>query len=225
MGGYLSTYTALEMTCLLPNLWSTTDYSTKCLIILPTGKKYGEWVTFKYVEYLSRQNHSKHWVYDVNNSRHDPIGNDQVCNKKWCPTQKFTLIFSVAEANTVYSRTRGRKAIPDHQLEFRRRLVLGMLKKNLDNEGVSINSPIFCKKRYRGPGSRWTSLWVVLPTPECGIRGIMGGPKLRHNMWKLSVLPAKRGSEPIVNAIRKFLCEHNVLGSTILTAVTQTREL
>ena len=26
------------------------------------------------------------------------------------------------------------------------------LKKNLDNEGVSINYPIFRKKRYRGPG-------------------------------------------------------------------------
>ena len=34
----------------------------------------GEWVTFKYAKYISRQNHSNHWVDDVNNRRHDPIG-------------------------------------------------------------------------------------------------------------------------------------------------------
>ena len=44
-----------------------TDHSTY-------WKKNGERVTFKYVKYNSRHNHSKHWVDDVNNSRHDTIG-------------------------------------------------------------------------------------------------------------------------------------------------------
>ena len=41
MGEHLSTWTAPEMTGLLPNWWSPTYYSTKCPIIPPTGKKYG----------------------------------------------------------------------------------------------------------------------------------------------------------------------------------------
>ena len=40
-GGYLSTYTAPEMTGLLPNWWLPTEYSKKCLIIPPTGKIWG----------------------------------------------------------------------------------------------------------------------------------------------------------------------------------------
>ena len=36
-------------------------------------QKDGEWVTFKYANYLSRHNHSKHWVDDGNNRRHDTI--------------------------------------------------------------------------------------------------------------------------------------------------------
>ena len=73
-------------------------------------------MTFKYTKYLSRHNHSKRWADDVNNRRHDPIGLEQVWHTKWWPTRKFTLICSVAEANTVYSRDRGRKAIPEPQL-------------------------------------------------------------------------------------------------------------
>ena len=68
------------------------------------------------------------------------------------PTRKFTFIFSVAEANAVYSRDLGRQAIPEPQLKFCRKLALGMLEKNLNDEGVGINYPIFHKKRFRGPG-------------------------------------------------------------------------
>ena len=64
-------------------------------------QKNGEWVTFKYAEYLSRHNHINHWVDDVNNRRHGPIFIEQVWHKKWCPTRQFTLIYSVAEANAV----------------------------------------------------------------------------------------------------------------------------
>ena len=81
-----------------------------------------------------------------------PIGIDNFWHTKVWPTRKFTFICSVANSNAVYSRARGRKAIPEPQLEFRRKLVLGMLK-NLDDEGVSIKSTIFRKKRSRGPVS------------------------------------------------------------------------
>ena len=65
----------------------------------------------------------------------------------------FTFIFSVVEANAVYSRACGRKAIHEPQLEFCSKLPLRMLEKNLDDEGVSINYHILHKKRSRGPGS------------------------------------------------------------------------
>ena len=41
-------------------------------------QKDGAWVSFNYVEYLSRHNRSTYWVDDVNNRRHDPIGLEQV---------------------------------------------------------------------------------------------------------------------------------------------------
>ena len=90
-------------------------------------------VTGEILGVLDRHNHSNNWVDDVNNRKHDPIGIEQVCHTKWWPTQQFTFICFVDEANAVYSRARGRKAIPDPQLEFSRKLDLGMLKKNLDD--------------------------------------------------------------------------------------------
>ena len=87
----------------------------------------------------------------MNSRKHDPIGIEQVWHTKWWPTQKFNLICFVVEANTVYSRARGRNTIPEPQLEFRRKLPLGMLKNNVYDEGVSIKSPFFRKKRSRGP--------------------------------------------------------------------------
>ena len=103
-------------------------------------------------EYLYRHNHSKHWVDDMNNRRHDTIGIGQVWDTKWCPTRKFTFILSVAKANAVYSRAHGRKAILDPQLEFRSKSAMGNMENNLDDEGVSINYPFRLKKRSRGPG-------------------------------------------------------------------------
>ena len=78
----------------------------------------------------------------MNNRRHDTIDLEQVWHTQWWPTQQFTFIFSAPEANTVNSRERGRKAIPDPQLEFSRKLALGMLENNLNDKGVSINYPI-----------------------------------------------------------------------------------
>ena len=89
----------------------------------------------------------------MNNRRHDPIGLEQVWHTKWWPTRKFTFICSIAEVNAVYSRAHGGKAIPEPQLEFRRKLALGILENSLYDEGVSINYPIRRKKSSRGPGS------------------------------------------------------------------------
>jgi len=43
----------------------------------------GEWKTFNYVELMLLHNRSKHWVDDVNNRRHDPIGLEDVWPTKW----------------------------------------------------------------------------------------------------------------------------------------------
>ena len=63
----------------------------------------------------------------------------------------------------MYSRARGRKAIPDPQLELCCKLALGMLENNFDDECVNINYPIFHKKRSRGPSSPGHEL-VSCPT-------------------------------------------------------------
>ncbi|KAL7525460.1 hypothetical protein ACHAXR_001013, partial [Thalassiosira sp. AJA248-18] len=90
-------------------------------------QKDGVNVTFNYVEYLSRHNRSKHWVDDVNNRRHDPIGLEQVWHTKWWPTRQFTFVCSVAEANAVQCRARARKETPTPQLDFRRALAIKMM--------------------------------------------------------------------------------------------------
>ena len=99
----------------------------------------------------------------MNNRRHDNNGLEQVCHTEWWPTQKFTFICSVVKANAVYSRARGRKAITEPKIEFCKKIALGMLENNLDDEGMSINSPIFRKERYKGPGSSGHEL-VSCPT-------------------------------------------------------------
>jgi hypothetical protein len=38
----------------------------------------GEWKSSKYCEPMSRHNHTKHWVDDINNSGHDPIDLEEV---------------------------------------------------------------------------------------------------------------------------------------------------
>ncbi|KAL7490172.1 hypothetical protein ACHAW6_016099 [Cyclotella cf. meneghiniana] len=44
-----------------------------------------KWVSFNYCESMSQHNHSKHWVDDVTNSRHDPIGLEDAWATKWWP--------------------------------------------------------------------------------------------------------------------------------------------
>lgn len=112
-------------------------------------KPSGEWVSFAYPEFLSHHNHSKHWVDDVNNRRHDPIGLEQVWHTKWWPTRQFTFICSVAESNAVHCRARARKDSATPQLEFRRNLAKLMLFNRIGDDGTRRASPIRPRKRVR----------------------------------------------------------------------------
>ena len=87
----------------------------------------GEWKTFKYAEPLSRHNRAKHWVDDVNNRRHAPIGLEEMWRTKWWPNRQFTFILSVVEVNCVQARARARKEASEPTLTFRRKLAMRML--------------------------------------------------------------------------------------------------
>lgn len=109
----------------------------------------GGWESFNYPEFLSNHNHSKHWVDDVNNRRHDPIGLEQVWHTKWWPTCQFTFICSVAESNAVHSKARAMKAPATPQLEYRRKLAKLMLNNRIQDDGSRLASPIRPRKRAR----------------------------------------------------------------------------
>ncbi|KAL7476744.1 hypothetical protein ACHAW6_010080 [Cyclotella cf. meneghiniana] len=59
----------------------------------------GEWKSFKYCKPMSHHNHAKHWVDNVDNPRHNPIGLEEVWVTKRWPHWKFTFNFSIAEVN------------------------------------------------------------------------------------------------------------------------------
>ena len=101
----------------------------------------GTWKSFHYTEPLSRHNRSKHWVDDVNNRRHDPIALEDGWATKWWPNRQFTFILSVAEANAVQARARGKKEPAMPTLEFRRQLAMKMMTNTLGNTGAAVASP------------------------------------------------------------------------------------
>ena len=180
------------MTGLFPNWLEPKDYSTKCPIIPPT-KKNGEWVTFKYAEYLSCQNHIKHWVDDVNNRRHYSIDIEQVRHKKGGLHDNL-LSFALLPRKTPYTpRPVGERWYLILNLNFAENQPWECWKTTWTMRVWASTIVFVIRSGLEGLVAWGMSLWVVLTTPECGIRGIMGGPKLRQNMWKLSVLPIKRG--------------------------------
>lgn len=110
----------------------------------------GEWKSFKYCEPMSRHNRSKHWVDDVNNRRHDPIGLEDVWATKWWPHRQFTFVCSVAEVNALNAKARGRNVPAEAGLTFRRKLAEQMLKNQINDSGGVSHSPIrSCRKRKR----------------------------------------------------------------------------
>ena len=102
----------------------------------------GSWKTFKYAEPFSRHNRAKHWVDDVNNRRHDPIGLEEIWATKWWPNRQFTFLLSVAEANAVQARARGKKEGAEASLNFRKQLAKCMIFNKLGDNGVAPPSPI-----------------------------------------------------------------------------------
>ena len=99
---------------------------------------------------MSRHNRSKHWVDDVNNRRHDPIGLEDVWATKWWPHRQFTFVCSVAEVNALNAKARGRNVPAEAGLTFRRKLAEQMLKNEINDSGRVSHSPIrSCRKRKR----------------------------------------------------------------------------
>ncbi len=99
------------------------------------------WKSFKYTEPLSCHNRVKHWVDDINNCPHNPIGLESAWVTKWWPNQQFTFILSVVEANVVQAWARAKKEATMPTLEFRRNLAMKMMTNKLGDNGVTAASP------------------------------------------------------------------------------------
>ena len=109
----------------------------------PTWRKIdGSWKMFKYSEPFSRYARAKHWVDDVNNRRHDPIGLEEVWGTKWWAMRQFTFLCSVAEVNAVQSRARGKNEVAEPQLHFRRELARQMIENTLDDPPTPEVAPV-----------------------------------------------------------------------------------
>ena len=103
----------------------------------PTYQKVdGSWKPFKYSEPFSPYCRAKHWVDNVNNRRHDPIGLEEVWHTKWWPMRQFIFICSAAEVNDVQSWARawGETTMP--QLQFCQKLAKQMLTNTISVEVV-----------------------------------------------------------------------------------------
>ena len=57
---------------------------------------------------MSRNNQGKHWVEDVNNCHHDPIGLEKTWKTKWCPNCQFTLLLSIDKVNSIQAQAQAR---------------------------------------------------------------------------------------------------------------------
>ncbi len=101
----------------------------------------GEWKLFRYAEPFSRHNKEKHWVNNMNNLRHDPIGLENTWKTKWWPNCQFTFLMSIAEVNAGQARARARDEKPDPTLTFRRKLAMQMMTNKIQDDGVIAASP------------------------------------------------------------------------------------
>ena len=103
----------------------------------PTYRKVnGSWKTFKYSEPFSHYCRAKHWVDDVNNRRHDPIGLEEVWHTNWWPMRQFTFICSITKVNAVQSRARAWGGTTTPQIQFCRKQAEQMLTNTIRVEVV-----------------------------------------------------------------------------------------
>ena len=114
----------------------------------------GERKRFKYTEPISTHKKAAHWVDDVNNRRHDPIGLEDTWRTKWWPDRQFTFLCELAESNAANSQARAKKESAQSQLDFRRKLACQMLENKIDDMGFVLGiptSPIRLTLRRRPP--------------------------------------------------------------------------
>ena len=129
--------------CKVMSTHGLTEHTTK-----ETWRKVGsEWRSFTYTEAITNHNNSKHWVDDVNNRRHAPIGLEDIWATKWWPHRQFTFVCSVAEVNANNSLARANDTTAEHQIVFRKRLAKGMIENTLTSSGGVRHSPIRARKR------------------------------------------------------------------------------
>ncbi|KAL3773990.1 hypothetical protein ACHAWO_004625 [Cyclotella atomus] len=102
----------------------------------------GEWESFKYTEAITNHNKSKHWVDDVNNRRHAPIGLEDVWATQWWPHRQFTFLCSVAEVNANNSKAQAHDKPAEHQIAFRKQLAKELMFNRITESGGVRNSPI-----------------------------------------------------------------------------------
>jgi hypothetical protein len=102
----------------------------------------GEWKSVRYAEPFRRHNKGKHWVDNVNNCCHDPVGLETMWKTKWWPNRQFTFLTSIAEVNARQARARARDDKPDPTLIFQRKLAMQMMTHKIQDNGVIAASPL-----------------------------------------------------------------------------------
>eukprot|EP01082_Thalassiosira_pseudonana_P012536 g11206.t1 g11206 contig5:368760-369554(-) len=107
------------------------------------------WSSFKYTEAIANHCIAKHWVNDVNNRRHAPIGLEDIWARKWWPHRQFTFMCSVAEVNANNSLARAMGVPAVHQIVFRKQLAKEIMYNKLTETGGIRHSPIRARKRSR----------------------------------------------------------------------------
>ena len=180
--------------------WAPTVSSTLSLIMWPT--------TSSITSGSLCHNHAKHWVDDVNNRRHDPIGLGDVWGTKWWPHLQFTFICSI-------NSPRAKKETAESQLEFHKRLANKMLNNKLDGEGNCPNSPVRPRKRSRESLENEHRFMTRPNFTGSWNKKAQAFAQVKTKYSKLECATCKFPWGLIVHIIRKLLCARIAVGNHI----------
>eukprot|EP01082_Thalassiosira_pseudonana_P012650 g11200.t1 g11200 contig5:354636-355736(+) len=144
------------------------------------------WSSFKYTDAITNHCIAKHWVDDVNNRRHAPIGLDDIWATNWWPHRQFTFMCSVAEVNANNSLARAMGAPAVHQIVFRKQLAKEMMYNKLTETGGIRHSPIRARKRSR------ESLGMEHKLDEADVHWGLGSNRQKLQESKHRVYEAKK---------------------------------
>jgi hypothetical protein len=89
------------------------DYITKIMLTNGTLDEVEGHSTWQCID-----NKGKHWVDDVNNRCHDPIGLETTWKTKWWPNRQITFLMLIAEVNAGQAHACARDKKPDPTLSF-----------------------------------------------------------------------------------------------------------